>query len=37
MLNTRVPKELLKKLKVYCAMNEITIQAFITKLLRKNL
>ena len=37
MLNTRVPKELVKKIKMYCAENEITMQDFITEALQNKL
>ena len=37
MLNTRVPKDLMKKLKIYCVTNETTIQKFITEMLQKKL
>ena len=37
MLNTRVPKDLVKRLKVYCAENEITAQEFITRTLEEKL
>ena len=30
MLNTRVPKDLIKKVKIYCAEHETTVQEFIT-------
>jgi len=28
-LNTRVPVELIRRIKVYCAMNDMTVQGFI--------
>jgi NRPS condensation-like uncharacterized protein len=37
MLNTRVPKDLIKKLKVYCAEHETTVQEFITQTLEEKL
>ena len=30
MVNTRLPMELYKEMKVYCAVNDITMQNFIT-------
>jgi NRPS condensation-like uncharacterized protein len=29
MLNTRIPKDLIKSIKIYCAENEMTMQEFI--------
>ena len=37
MLNTRVPKELVRRIKVYCADNEITVQDFVTETLERRL
>ena len=37
MLNTRVPKDLIKKVKIYCAEHEITVQEFITQTIEENL
>jgi hypothetical protein len=37
MLNTRVPKDLIRKIKVYCADNEITVQEFVTETLADRL
>ncbi len=37
MLNTRVPKELIKKVKIYCAEHEITVQEFITQTIEEKL
>jgi predicted DNA binding CopG/RHH family protein len=37
MLNTRIPKDLIKRIKVYCADNEITVQDFVTETLEKRL
>jgi len=37
MLNTRVPKELVRRIKVYCADNETTVQDFVTETLEKRL
>lgn len=37
MLNTRIPKDLIKRLKVYCIENEITIQDCITQVIREKL
>ena len=37
MLNTRVPKDLIKKVKIYCAEHEITVQEFITQTIEKKL
>ena len=37
MLNTRVPKDLIKKVKIYCAEHEITVQEFITQTIEEKL
>ncbi len=37
MLNTRVPKELLKRVKAYCVEHEITVQDFVTQTLEEKL
>ncbi len=37
MLNTRIPKDLIKRLKMYCIENEITIQECITQCIREKL
>ena len=37
MLNTRVPKDLIKRVKVYCAEHEITVQQFITETIEEKL
>jgi hypothetical protein len=37
MLNTRVPKDLIKKVKIYCAEHETTVQEFITQTLEEKL
>ena len=37
MLNTRIPKELIKRIRVYCAEHEITIQDFITEAAQEKL
>ena len=37
MLNTRVPKDLIKKVKMYCVEHEITMQEFITQTLEEKL
>ena len=37
MLNTRIPKELVRRIKVYCADNEITVQNFVTETLEERL
>ena len=37
MLNTRVPKDLIKKVKIYCAEHETTVQEFITQTIEEKL
>jgi len=37
MLNTRVPKDLVKEIKLYCVENEMTMQDFIVEALQENL
>ena len=37
MLNTRVPEDLIRRVKVYCAQNGITVQEFITETLKERL
>lgn len=37
MLNTRVPEDLITKVKVYCAQNRITVQDFIMETLEERL
>ena len=37
MLNTRVPKDLIKKVKIYCAEHETTVQGFITQTIEEKL
>ncbi len=37
MLNTRIPKDLIKRMKFYCADKELTIQDFITEAVREKL
>jgi hypothetical protein len=37
MLNTRVPKGLIKKLKIYCVEHETTVQEFITQIIEEKL
>ena len=37
MLNTRVPKDLIKKVKMYCVEHETTVQEFITRTLEEKL
>ena len=37
MLNTRVPKDLIKRVKIYCAEHETTVQEFITQTLEEKL
>ncbi len=37
MLNTRIPKELIKRIKVYCAEHETTMQDFITEAIQEKL
>jgi len=37
MLNTRVPKDLIKRIKLYCVENEITMQDFIVESLQDKL
>ncbi len=37
MLNTRIPKDLIKRLKVYCVENEITLQDCITQMIKEKL
>ena len=37
MLNTRVPKDLIKKVKMYCVEHETTVQEFITQTLEEKL
>ena len=37
MLNTRIPKELIKPIKYYCADTEMTIQNFITEAVKEKL
>ena len=37
MLNTRVPKDLIKKVKIYCAEHETTVQEFITQIIEEKL
>lgn len=37
MLNTRIPKDLIKRLKVFCVENEITMQDCITQMIREKL
>lgn len=37
MLNTRIPKDLIKRLKVYCVENEITMQDCITQMIQEKL
>ncbi len=36
-INIEIPDELHKKIKVYCAMNDITIKDFVISSLTKNL
>ena len=37
MLNTRVPKDLIKRVKIYCAEHETTVQEFITQTIEEKL
>jgi predicted DNA binding CopG/RHH family protein len=37
MMNTRIPKDLLLKLKIHCVSNEISIQQYITELIQDDL
>ena len=37
MLNTRVPEDLIRRVKVHCAQNGITVQQFVTETLEKRL
>ena len=37
MLNTRVPKDLVRKVKTYCAEHEITVQEFVAQALEEKL
>ncbi len=37
MLNTRVPEDLIRRVKVYCAQNRITVQEFVTETLEEKL
>ncbi len=37
MLNTRVPADLIRRVKVYCAENGITVQEFVTETLEERL
>ena len=37
MLNTRLPKELIKKVKLYCVANDMTIQTFVAEALEEKL
>lgn len=37
MLNTRVPKQLVKDVKIFCIEKEITVQQFVTEALTKSL
>ncbi len=36
-LNTRIPKSLLKEIRVYCAMNEMNIQDFVAEAIKMKL
>ena len=36
-LNARIPKELAKRLKIFCVQNEMTIQDFIVKAIQEKL
>ncbi len=36
-INIEIPDELHKKIKIYCAMNDITIKDFVISSLTKNL
>jgi hypothetical protein len=35
--NTRMPPDLIHELKVYCVVNKITVQDFVTKAIRERL
>lgn len=37
MLNTRIPEDLIRRVKVYCAQNRITVQEFVTETLEEKL
>ena len=37
MLNTRIPEDLIRRVKVHCAHNRITVQEFVTETLEERL
>ena len=37
MLNTRVPEDLIRRVKIYCAQNSITVQEFVTETIEERL
>lgn len=37
MLNTRIPKDLVRQVKTYCAEHEITVQEFVAQALEEKL